>query len=325
MRKRFFLYLLILIITSITVFGLISTWHTKVMIDDILQNNKKDVVYQIENKIQTYDKILYFIELEIVRKGEYVIQDISEDIDKLGSKTEISKDNLKQLTEKYKIDEIYLIDKNGTVFNTTFEPDSGLNLFSISPDFKEFLKTVYKSNKVSSSRLTTSEKTGLINTYIYYHPKGWDCYLEISVGLKNFVKSNYSQEYYKFLIEEYFTSIIQQNLYLHNLDIYQINEIGKWSLINEGREFKKSREFYNELKEKKEIVEKDGYKYTIYKLLDFDRANFDWSFGQYVELSYDFSILKKYYTRVQIFIVITALLIIVIFYSIFSFLFNKIS
>ena len=323
MRRKFFSYLLILIITSITLFGVVSVRHTKVMIDNTIIENKNEVLSRIKNRIQTFDKIMYLIELEIVRRGEEKIQNLSSELSRYDNKNEISEETLERLAQKYQIDEIYLIDKKGTVFKTTYKPDLGLNLFSLSPDFEAFLKNVFISNKISASRLTTSGKSGIINTYLYYHPKGWDCYLEISLGLKNFIKTNYSQEFYQLLIEEYFTKMISQNLYLTDLDIYQINDIGRWSLINEGKELQKDENFFVELKQKNEIVEKNGYKCTIYQLLDFERANFDWSFSQFVELSFDFSSLQKNYRRVIIFIVISGALIMTVFFTIFSYLFNR--
>jgi len=102
-----------------------------------------------------------------------------------------SREELVELAKTYKVSEIYLIVPDGHVVNTTFEADQGLDLFSLSVTFKNFLIDLKGTGVVASPRLALSSLTGVINSYHYYSPTGSTCIFETSTSLKEGITNSY--------------------------------------------------------------------------------------------------------------------------------------
>lgn len=67
------------------------------------------------------------------------------------------------------MEDIYIIDKNGIVVNTTYEADTNLNLFEFGEDHKEMLKSIFKEGKYVNERFTVESSTKRLKKYTY-HP-----------------------------------------------------------------------------------------------------------------------------------------------------------
>ena len=65
--------------------------------------------------------------------------------------------------------DIYIIDRNGTIVNTTFAKDLNRNLFEIGDKFKEYLVSVFNAGGYVSEKFSIEMKTGKIRKYTY-HP-----------------------------------------------------------------------------------------------------------------------------------------------------------
>ena len=323
MKKRIFLYLFILILTSTIVFGIVTAVNTQNLFMKIIDNNKKDVFSQIRDRIRTYDKILYFIDKEITEYGDSAILEIADELKSRERREGVTAEQLRVLADGYGVNEIYIIQNNGQVSQTSFLPDLNFNLFQISDEFEEFVTGVFGKGKVFSSRLTTSENTGIINNYLYYSPLNSDYIIEISIKVGDFLKMNYSEEFYRNLLAEYFSIMLQENQYLNYLDIYQISDITKWSLINEGKSFPMDSTFSAELLRTGEISSVIGYNYKIVRYIDLDSEYFDWFHRHFIEVEFDFSALAAYKHKMILSLAISAMAVILLFFIISSQVFNK--
>jgi len=322
MKKKIFLYLFILIMSSTILFGLVTAINTRRLFDSIIRNSKEDVFSQIQERIETYDKILYFIEKAMVEYGEKAVLQIAAEMASPQMRNKMTAEDLRNLADKYRVNEIYIIQKNGVVTNTSFPHDLNFNLFTISPDFEKFLRGIFGKGKVFSSKLTTSEKTGIINNYLYYSPAGSDYIVEISNKVRDFLQNNYSEEFYRNLLGEYFYIVVKENQYIRFLDIYQITEKAQWSLINEGKTFDRDSAFTAELMAKGEIEQIDGYYYRIVRLFDFDSEFFDWFHRHFIEVEFDFSILAVYKHKMILSLIVSAMAVVLLFFIIASQVFN---
>ena len=323
MKKKIFLYLFFLIMSSTIVFGIVTAVNTQKLFHSIIQNTKGDVFSQIQERIRTYDKILYFIEKSMVEYGEKAVMQIADELKSPELRDTMSMDDLRRMADEYNVNEIYIIQNNGVVTNTSFPPDLNFNLYTISPDFETFLRGVFGKGKVFSSKLTTSENTGIINNYLYYSPKGSDYIVEISNKVRDFLHSNFSEDFYRNLIGEYFSVVVMENQYLKFLEIYQITEKAKWSLINEGKTFPRDSVLTARLMETGEIELVDDYNYKIVRLFDFDSENFDWFHRHFIEVEFDFSVLAVYMHKMILSLSISALAVVLLFFTLSTQVFNR--
>ena len=65
------------------------------------------------------------------------------------------------------LEDIYIINKEGVIVNTTFEKDLGLNLFSFGEDHKQMLLNIFKERKYVNERFTVESNTKRLKKYTY--------------------------------------------------------------------------------------------------------------------------------------------------------------
>lgn len=65
-------------------------------------------------------------------------------------------------------DDIYIIDRNGIIINTTFANDKNLNLFSFGEEHKNYLLNVFDAKKFSSDVITLESSTKRLKKYTYH-------------------------------------------------------------------------------------------------------------------------------------------------------------
>ncbi len=63
--------------------------------------------------------------------------------------------------------DIYIIDENGVIVNTTFLRDLNLNLFEIDENHKQFLLDIFKNGKFVSEKLSLERSTNRLKKYTY--------------------------------------------------------------------------------------------------------------------------------------------------------------
>lgn len=63
--------------------------------------------------------------------------------------------------------DIYVIDTNGVVVNTTFKKDMGLNFFSFGEEHKALIKRIFKAGVFKSEKFTFEAKTRRLKKYTY--------------------------------------------------------------------------------------------------------------------------------------------------------------
>lgn len=83
----------------------------------------------------------------------------------------IDKANLDLVREELKLDpnlyDIYIIDTNGVVVNTTFKKDLGLNFFNFGEVHKALIKRIFKEKEFKSEKFTFEAKTRRLKKYTY--------------------------------------------------------------------------------------------------------------------------------------------------------------
>ena len=87
------------------------------------------------------------------------------------STKDISKANLSLIREELKLEsdlyDIYIIDTNGVVVNTTFKKDLGLNFFLFGESYKTFFKKIFKDGEFKSEKFTYETSTRRLKKYTY--------------------------------------------------------------------------------------------------------------------------------------------------------------
>ena len=155
----------VLLIFSI-VFYLTYQYNLKKVESDI-QQQKKNIVEETRNLIEYYDFSMRTHEQSLIER----MRDISGEIRLVLSHETPKKVDLNTLRSTLGMDpqreDIYLIDRNLRIINTTFKPDLGLDFKKLNQTFIPFFNQIFQSGTFKEDRFGLEIKTGKIKKYSY--------------------------------------------------------------------------------------------------------------------------------------------------------------
>ena len=112
-------------------------------------------------------------------KSNQLVNDIFADTRKIKSVNLDSLRNILGLDAEY--EDIYVINKDGIIINTTFKNDLGLNLFNFGNEHYNYLKSIWNNGNFQSAGFTVESSTNRPRLYTY-QPTGDGEFL-IELGL----------------------------------------------------------------------------------------------------------------------------------------------
>ena len=323
MKSKVILYLILLVFGSTFFITLAIGSYAGAKKNSVLEIQKEQLFQQIKKDFQLFDKLLLQIEKDINISLEKAIISINNVLNTTAKREESSPRELKLLAQKYDVNEIFLINEKGTIFNTSFAPDLNFSLFIKEKKYTDFLKSIFGKGKIFKQRIGISDENGTINSYAYYSPPGTDYIIKVSVQIRDFITENYSEDYCKMIFKDLFLKTVKLNNYLQSFDIYRINDISGWSLINEGKRFSKATNLILEAKPGNEIKIKKGGTETIYFVPEMENAGFDFVEELYIELIYDFSFINRFVGNIIFYAICSYILIMTLVFMISSKLFDE--
>ncbi|WP_084448653.1 putative bifunctional diguanylate cyclase/phosphodiesterase [Desulfovibrio inopinatus] len=194
----------------------------------------KDITIQNAiNVFSLFDTASAMVEAEVDRSLHNVLPTLANDIRTLGPHS-VDESKLITLARQYNIDDIYLINDHGDVFMTTFSPDKGLNLFSVSESLTNRLRDLFGAGEIHIDRLGFSSRTGILKIYAFYSPVGSDFILEVAVNFTDAMRRFAPGSEYGQGLKHAFNEVVRATPYVIGLDIFKYNTVGSWSLLNQG-------------------------------------------------------------------------------------------
>lgn len=294
-RRKFTLYLfLIIFITSFSVAFLIAGYSERT-ISALLESDKRDILVQIHQRLRLFDNYLFVFETGMRSKISESLKKIAPEVPDAAATKKFTPEKLKALALKTGVSEIYFINRELVVYNTSFRPDMNFNLAAANADLKDFLTPMFGKGEVGVQRIGMSMKTGYVNIYAYYSPPGSDYIIEASIWLNDYLDSLCGRGYYDKLRGELFGNFRKENSYLKSVDLYSITDVSKWSFINEGKSFSADQAFVNRVLAEKEVAIRNNGLVTFYEAMQLDNKDFPWADRRIVvEISYDFSPIDEF-------------------------------
>lgn len=106
-------------------------------------------------------------------------------LQKLEDREDIETMDLNQLRVELKLDtieeDIYIINKNGIITNTTFEPDSGMDFFALGRGFEHFIRQVFEQGRLVSEPFSIEQATKRVKKYSYVPTKNKEHVVELGI------------------------------------------------------------------------------------------------------------------------------------------------
>jgi len=228
-----------------------------------------------ERELQAMEKVLgdrfdIFVTMlrsehnRITRHMDDVLPRIAADLDAMGKTPgELTTAELDALTTKYKVQNIYFIDRTYKVFQTNLATD--MNLRFPSGQFRAFLDTVFGKGRVMSDGIDLSTVSGTLRTYSYIGPKDRDYVIEISTDVRREIEAGDAAWMSKFFFEDFFADAVRSNDYVKRLDMFLVNDSGYWSLIHVGAKLDPAVAARVDDKGQYEVRDADGRLLTVYR------------------------------------------------------------
>ena len=144
----------------------------------------------------------------------------------------LSRVELDALTRKYGVEDIYFIDRTHKIFQTNLPSDMGLQ-FPPS-EFTKFLDTVYDKDEVMNAGIDFADRTGALNTYIYFGPKEKGYIIETSTEIRPSLAKGDFGWMSSYFFKDLFSDAVANNDYVKAIDLYLVNASAAWSLIHTG-------------------------------------------------------------------------------------------
>ncbi|MBF0371561.1 MAG: response regulator [Magnetococcales bacterium] len=234
MKIRLTLFLLAMIVITATIVG----FGVRQLALDQFTNQQdqriRETHQELQNKFRSFDLFMADVEAELDQRLKSVLPEIAQRIAAGPPPAQWSREALNTIATAYSVRDLYLIDTELVIFNTTFPPDLGLNLGSLSQGLKTKLEGLLHSGRVEVDRISMSNKTGIIKKYAYHGPQQADYLVEASFNMWEGAETFGSVAQKRFFLEEFFQSLVDSSDILVELDLFIADDLAQWSLLREG-------------------------------------------------------------------------------------------
>jgi len=171
------------VVIALIILGVISFRNTRLILKEGSKTRNFLISDEITQVLKFQDVTMTVLEdnlnpmLEQVSKKLIVKYFVStKNIDK--ADLDLVRNELKLQPNLY---DIYVIDTNGVVVNTTFRKDLGLNFFSFGEEHKALIKKIFKEGEFKSEKFTFEAKTRRLKKYTYQPTLDGNYIIELGV------------------------------------------------------------------------------------------------------------------------------------------------
>jgi len=169
--KQLILNVVIPAVLALLILGAFNYTQTKRNLVESIDTKNRIIAEEIVHVTEFMELSLEIVEQELNPIMENYSNDL---VHKYFKNTDnIAEVDLYALREELGMDpemeDIYIIDKNGVVVNTTYEIDKGLNLFDFGIEHENMIKSIFSEGKFVNERFTVENSTRRLKKYTY-HP-----------------------------------------------------------------------------------------------------------------------------------------------------------
>ncbi|MBN1186383.1 MAG: SpoIIE family protein phosphatase [Bacteroidales bacterium] len=271
-------------IIALLALGILNYVNTKKLLSDSNENTKSIIFNEIKNILELQDLSLEILEENLDKR----MHELSSSI----VFTYLNQINNPEACDLYKLqkelgmdpdmEDIYIINSQGIIVNTTFKADSGLNLFSFGEEHKRMLLNVLKGKKFVSERFTIEASTKRLKKYTYQPTVDGNYIVEIGI---------YSEEADKIIefIKNRLNTLTSKQETVQEVDLF-IGQDNPFSLNKQADIQEHHRETLAKVfldKKARSIEEKVDKRKLVFDYLYMERENTDLYKGSVIRITSD--------------------------------------
>ncbi len=156
-------------LAALIILGIINYQHTKSIMMNSNENKIRIISDEIKNILEFQDMTFEILENDLgQRMNGYSNLLVTMYFNDTKNIKNIDLNAIRdELGMNAKMEDIYIIDRNGIIVNTTFAKDKGLNLFSFGENHKKYLQSVFEGKKFVNERFAIEATTKRSKKYTY--------------------------------------------------------------------------------------------------------------------------------------------------------------
>lgn len=182
-QRQITLNVILPVAAALALIAVINYVNTNLLLTKASENKSELISTEIKNILEFQDFTTSIIEdnlnQEVTTISNYLVEEVFANTDKIET---LSLDSIHEsLGLDPEVWDFYVINREGIILNTTFEPDRGLNYFDFGPKFAEFLRRGFEEKKLFTERLTFEKNSNRKRKYSYQSTKDGKYVVEIGV------------------------------------------------------------------------------------------------------------------------------------------------
>jgi serine phosphatase RsbU (regulator of sigma subunit) len=301
-------------ILALLLLGVLNFNHTKDILIEANTERNYIIGDEIIKVLEFHDVALNLVESRLDERMNNLSNQIRNYI---GKSSNLEKLNLEAIQLKFGMnpimEDIYIINREGIVINTTFEDDLLLNFFSFGEEHKNLLLNIFESDSFHSERFAIEDKTKRIKKFSY-HPTIDGNYI-IQIG----VYSSEADEIIDF-IRNTTAQIAKKNESIDNVELFIIADIpfalDKNAVLDEGQKQLLIQAFTN--RDTLSIDTTINKRKLNYQYIYMDRKNTDLYKGSVIRIvsdqTSDYNYLRNELIKFIVIFSLTLIIVIILIY-----------
>lgn len=237
MKRRLNLYILsIVFVCSAIISGLLFS-HVLRLLKKEVASEKRELTLRIENEMLYFQTTLELVEQQII--SIYKVPFIKW-AERLNSDWEnVEEVPFKKLEKEalgLKVDQLFIINKDGIIKNTTLLEELNYDLKLEGAEFYSYFQNLFISNAFQIYSLGISSVDNSLTIYCYYVPEDSQNAYEFSINLNTYLKNYKSPYLANGIFGQLKDNILKEKRFVKSIDIYNLDDAFTRSLINNNKE-----------------------------------------------------------------------------------------
>jgi serine phosphatase RsbU (regulator of sigma subunit) len=171
-RTTIFRQLIVSVLLPVVILISFLSYYNFLEKKEQIDENRKETIQLIQTEIGDlltfFDLTLFEIEKEMSNNGEYFANILVNDIFPQTTKIlDLNLDSLRYAIGMDTTQDIYIIDLNGVIVNTSYPPDLGLDFYAMSDYFIGHFENIRKEKGFVADRISIEMSTNLPKKYMY--------------------------------------------------------------------------------------------------------------------------------------------------------------
>ena len=282
--KQLILNVVIPAVSALLILGAFNYNQTKSNLIESIDNKNRIIAEEIIHVTEFMELSLEIVEQELNPvMEEYSNKLVNEYFKNTNNIEYADLDKIRaELGMEPDMEDIYIINQEGIIVNSTYEPDLGLNLFDFGEEHEQMIKGIFEEGKYVNERFTVESSTKRLKKYTYHPTKDGKYIVELGIyshrtdNIINFFKKTISK------LSQNQPSIVDVDLFIsedHPISLTEDKELSESEI-----KFMKDR---FEKQDSTRVPRKVNKQKLYYTYLYIERANSDLYKGAVVRIITD--------------------------------------